>query len=238
MAEDGSGSDIDILSFLMLKQDADLVKAEVKVNNAVWMKITFPEQVYNRVDYELWVSPVDAASMEFLISFKEYAQALSGYTRFIPRLYINDGIRAGCRMEEENSCYNLCTNGGRYCATDPDNDLDSGISGADVVTEGLRWLCIWQEDVANDGFRARWWEYVSNIPELVECAGDSFPGEDCAMTAMDKADIDTARISRCMEGTGGLDGDDVENKLLEEQLDAIQANGIVEVPTFKVNHSP
>ena len=32
-------------------------------------------------------------------------------------------------LDGQNQCYNLCTNNGRYCATDPDDDLDSGISG-------------------------------------------------------------------------------------------------------------
>ena len=62
---------------------------------------------------------------------------------FTPYYYIYDGIRSGCQGESgENQCYNLCSNNGRYCAVDPDNDLDVGVSGADVVAESLKYMCI------------------------------------------------------------------------------------------------
>jgi len=48
-------------------------------------------------------------------------------------------------------CYNLCTNAGRYCATDPDNNLDKGISGGDVVAESLRRICVWNVYGAENG---------------------------------------------------------------------------------------
>ena len=41
-------------------------------------------------------------------------------------------------------CHNLCTHYGRYCAADPDGNLNEGLSGQDVVKESLRRLCIWK----------------------------------------------------------------------------------------------
>ena len=38
-----------------------------------------------------------------------------------------------------------CTNGGRYCSPDPDQNLERGLSGADVVKEDLRQMCIFRE---------------------------------------------------------------------------------------------
>lgn len=62
---------------------------------------------------------------------------------FTPHMYIYDGARSNCIGENnEDQCDTLCTNNGRYCATDPDGDLDKGISGAQVVVESLRRLCI------------------------------------------------------------------------------------------------
>merc|ERR1712071_185512 len=47
---------------------------------------------------------------------------------------IYDGIKSGCMGKDGvNQCYSLCSKNRRYCATDPDDDLDKGISGADIV---------------------------------------------------------------------------------------------------------
>ena len=158
MADDGSGNDISIPSFLMFKQDADLVKAEMMANHAVRIEMSWSlPSPDDRVEYELWTTPTDIISRDFIRTFKEAAVALGSRAYFTPQMYIYDGIRSGCQgFDGENECYNLCTNNGRYCATDPDNDLDNGISGADVVEESLRRMCIWQhygEDDAPGGLQ-------------------------------------------------------------------------------------
>jgi len=85
---------------------------------------------------------------------EEAAKALGKDAYFTPHMYIYDGVKTHCLNNDgENFCYNLCTNNGRYCATDPDNDLDQGISGQDVVKESLRRLCIWAHYGHCDGFR-------------------------------------------------------------------------------------
>ena len=71
--------------------------------------------------------------------------ALGDRAYFTPHMYVYDGVRSHCKGTPTDSfCFNLCTKNGRYCATDPDNDLEKGVSGADVVTESLRRLCIWK----------------------------------------------------------------------------------------------
>jgi len=153
MADDGSGSDISIPSFLMFKKDADEVKAQVRANNPVQMEMAWnlptPD---DRVEYDLWTVPSDKVSQDFLKTFKSAATSLGSHAYFSPHMYIYDGVKSRCRGQDGQSmCYNLCTNHGRYCATDPDNDLDKGISGADVVTESLRRMCIWNHYGKEDG---------------------------------------------------------------------------------------
>lgn len=234
LADDGSAVDISIPAFIMLKQDADSIKAEVKANSNVVMEMTSTQiPKTDQVEYELWTTPMDIVSREFLLEFKDAAQALSGHAQFTPRVYIYDGTKSGCRgVDGENQCYTLCTNAGRYCATDPDNDLDSGISGADVVGESLRWLCI----LETFGYVAgvEWWDYISNFIE--GCASSEyFSNEKCGNDAMENAGIDPQVVSQCIGDYGGLDGD-VPNKLLEEQLNLQQEQKIVIFPTFRVNN--
>lgn len=235
MADDGSGSDISIPSFLMFKQDADIVKAEVMANHPVRLEMTWAlPNPDDRVEYELWTTPTDVISKDFLKEFKEAAVALGKRAYFTPQMYIYDGIRSGCQgLNGENDCYNLCTNNGRYCATDPDNDLDRGISGADVVKESLRRKCIWQKYGADDGVGEPWWDYVNEF--MFRCNTEEyFSSKQCAKDAMGHAGVDAKLIDQCMSDSGGLE-DDVDNVFMEEQLAAKDQSGVVILPAMYVN---
>ena len=235
MADDGSGSDISIPSFLMFKQDADLVKAEVEANHPVRMEMQWAlPSPDDRVEYELWTTPTDVISRDFQQQFKEAAVALGSRAYFTPQMYVYDGIRSGCQGEDgEDECFNLCTNNGRYCATDPDNDLDRGISGADVVRESLRRMCIWSHYGVDDGVGVPWWDYVTEF--IFRCNTEEFfSNKQCIADAMARAHVDGNKIEQCMNDSGGLEGD-VENQLLEVQLLAKDKSGVVILPAMYVN---
>jgi hypothetical protein len=235
MADDGSGSDISIPSFLMFKQDADKVKAEMEANHPVRIEMTWSlPNPDDRVEYELWTTPTDIISKDFQSDFKEAAIALGGRAYFTPQMYIYDGMISGCvSMDGEDGCYNLCTNNGRYCATDPDNDLDRGISGADVVSESLRRMCIWGHYGESDGVGVPWWDYVSEF--MFRCKGEEyFSSKKCVNDAMAHANVDAKVIEQCMSDSGGLEGD-TANTLLEKQLLAKDKSGVVILPAMYVN---
>lgn len=235
MADDGSGSDISIPSFLMFKQDADLVKAEVQANHAVRLEMTWAlPSPDDRVEYELWTTPTDIISRDFQKEFKEAAVALGKRAYFTPQMYVYDGLRSGCQgMDGENDCYNLCTNNGRYCATDPDNDLDRGISGADVVRESLRRMCVWEKYGAEDGVGVPWWDYVNEF--MFRCNTEEFfSSKPCVKDAMGHAGVDAALIDQCMEDSGGLEAD-AKNEFMEKQILAKDKSGVVILPAMYVN---
>lgn len=237
MADDGSGADVSIPSFLLFKQNADPIKDTLTQNKIVRAEMSWalpaPDSV---VEYELWTTPTDEISVDLKKDFRLVASALGEHAQFTPHYYIYDGLYAGCRgVDGENQCYNLCTNNGRYCATDPDDDLDFGISGADVVTESLRQICIWNEH-GDDGVGMPYWDY--NDEFLYRCAGeDYFANEDCIKDAMAHAGIKFDNIQKCMEEAGGLEGDD-ENDLLEAELNSREIAGVVIMPSFFVNQAP
>jgi len=117
MADDGSGADISIPSFLMFKRDADKLKAEVQLNRPVQVEMSWSlPKPDDRVEYELWTTPSDIVSREFLNNFQKIAEKLGNRAYFSPHMYIYDGTRAGCQGTggEGSACYNLCTNNGRY----------------------------------------------------------------------------------------------------------------------------
>ena len=241
MANDGFGGDVTIPSFLVFKQDADPVKKLLKKDKVVraemsW-KLPAPDA---RVEYELWTTPKEAVSAPLKSTFREVAVALGDHAQFTPHFYVYDGIFAGCRdTEGENQCYNLCTNEGRYCATDPDDDLDSGISGAMIVTESLRQICIWRL-YGGDGIGLPWWKYIEEFEfrcDKEEDDGKFFNSEPCVKDAMQRSDIDYDKVSSCMKAAGGV-ADDVENSILEQELSAREKQGVLILPSFYVNQSP
>lgn len=235
MADDGSGADISIPSMLMFKRDADLVKEEVKNNRPVQMEMAWSLPTPDdRVEYDLWTTPADKVSKDFLKTFKKIAVGLGEKAYFTPHMYIYDGVRSNCQGNANDSfCYNLCTNNGRYCATDPDNDLENGISGADVVTESLRRLCIWNNYGDVDGIGKEWWDYVSEF--IDRCSeSDYFTDDACIKDVYKHSNVNGDLIERCMNDSGGVKGD-VSNSKLESELNSQEQRGVVVIPTAFVN---
>lgn len=186
------------------------------------------------MEYDLWTTPSDPVSKEFQKKFKPVSQALGDRAYFTPHMYIYDGIKSNCQgFDGENMCFNLCTNNGRYCATDPDNDLDHGISGQDVVKESLRRICIWKHYGEQDGIGKEWWEYVAKFIERCDTP-DYFANDDCVKDAMRHAKINLDQIERCINDSGGLEKDS-PNTFLDLEMQAQVSRGVVILPTAFVN---
>merc|ERR1712038_606340 len=171
------------------------------------------------------------------MGFKEAAIALKSHATFIPHMNIYDGFQAKCVNENgSNECHNLCTNGGRYCAIDPDRDLDTGISGADVVTESLRSICIWELYSKEDGVGTLWWDY--NKVFIEKCDNEEkFMNEDCVQDVMNQVGIDKGLVDECMESSGGLEGGST-NMILDQELRDMVTHGVVSIPMVHVNGMP
>ena len=236
MADDGSGSDISIPSFLLYKNDADLIKNEVIANRPVQVEMAWSlPSPDDRVEYELWTFPTDYLSREFLRSFKDIAVRLGDDAYFTPHMYIYDGKNAGC-VGGDLQCANLCTNYGRYCAPNPDNDMTQGISGADVVTESLRRLCIWNHYGEEDGIGTKWWDYVENFYNNCHTM-TKFTDEACINNAMRRAGIQEDFIRNCMKTSGGVEADS-SNAILDKEIRGRSEKGIFILPTVTVNRVP
>lgn len=236
MADDGSGGDITIPAFLMFKVDANLIKEEVKDRNGivqVEMSWAMPNPD-SKVEYELWTVPSEEVSKSFQMDWKDIAQKLGDHSSFTPHQYIYDGVKSRCHgADGRNLCLNLCTNNGRYCATDPDNDLEHGVSGAEVVTEALRRVCVWKYYGADDGVGTTYWDYIFQF--LKRCDSDDFfANKDCMSDVYKNAKIDGKRIESCMEDSGGVEGDSI-NTLLEKEVESASKRGVVVLPTMFVN---
>jgi len=235
MADDGSGGDIFIPSFLMFKMDANKVMDEVKQNTMVQMTMSWAlPSPDDTVEYELWTVPTDTVSLPFQDSWKDIALKLDSHSRFTPHQYIIDGTKASCHgFDGRNHCFNLCTNNGRYCAADPDNNIEKGLSGADVVRESLRRLCVWKF-YGEDGIGEKYWDYVQEFNR--ECNSEHFfTNKSCTDSALKYAKIKVDQIDQCIDTSGGTEENE-PNNLLEGEITAREKSGIVFLPTVFVNN--
>merc|ERR1712226_158179 len=108
-------------------------------------------------------------------------------------------------------------------------------SGADVVAESLRRICIWKVYGESDGIGLQWWEYVNEF--MFRCDKEEFfTNKECITDAMKHSGVDPHRIDACMSDAGGLENDN-NNALLETQLAAKEASGVVIMPAAFVNNA-
>lgn len=224
MANDGSDDDINIPSIILFKQDADPIKSVLmQGSTSVYIQLSWSipslhGTTGDQVEYEIWTSPGYHQSHLFKSQFKEMATALASYASFTPHMVIEDGRKVlQCNNDDfGDNCNTLCTNNGRYC----DGGLSgAGLSGADVVTESLRSLCIWELYGKDDGVGMKWWDYTQIFIERCDNEDVKLTNQSCARDVMNHVSIDETAVDECMESSGGLVASDV-NKILDQELNA------------------
>jgi len=231
MADDGSGTDITIPTMLMFKQDSDRIKAELTKKKPV--RMTMAWSVPNpdgHVEYDLWSKVTDEKAREFQVMWLDALRRLGNKATFTPHYYIYDGLKAYCRDDVGNNyCPEICTNEGRYCAS---NDWENGVTGGDEVEESLRRLCIWQI-YGNKGTGPELFQYVREFEQCLDKGID----KPCINAAAKRAGVDTNKMNKCMKQSGGVE-DPGQNKVLQDQLDEVEENGIIVMPVAYVNGVP
>jgi hypothetical protein len=156
MANDGSGQDISIPGLLIDRDTYVSVKRIFETHNhtghvvaeLAWHKPKFE----NKVVMDFWHSPIDTHTKEFLANFSVLAQSFdlsehkddsNDLLAFRAHPILLDGDATGCMYGKDETpndpCYEMCTNGGRYCHVP-----HRGTQGRDIVKEALRRLCISQ----------------------------------------------------------------------------------------------
>jgi len=172
-----------------------------------------------RVEWELWSESNDECGYKceeqnaFIVDFAPIAKELEkgGYTQFTPHY-----ITWMCAQNPDSlECKSQCINRGRYCAPDPDDDLSQGYSGADVVIDNLRALCVF--DAANKtGTPWLWWDYVAAFSSECTMNAGKFASRACAEAVTNRFGISLSAVNACMGTTTA----DAANAMLEAQIAA------------------
>jgi len=252
LADDGSGRDISIPSMMIAKKEYDqlmtVINGKANDTGIVVAEMAWHVPKYDwKVAMELWSSPIDTHTKEFLASnFSAIARAfdlneMHGNThengsynekmnlmRFRERPVLLDGKAMGClgnAAAPDEPCYKLCTNGGRYCHASHHHT-----DGKDIVTEALRRICI-SKHYDSPKF---YWDYIDHFSNF--CWGsDYFANEKCVHDAFKHSNINKESISSCFDDSGHPH-DDKENALLQDALDMQRKRGVHQSPTVMINH--
>lgn len=159
MADDGLGLSIQIPSFLVGRDDGGVIKSfadgsgQGQLPKAIAsLKWDIPSADGHAV-MTMWQDSNDIIAFQFRQAFKPYIPYIDGVVDFTPHFYAIDGRAEGCATKFD--CGSQCINGGFYCSSDPDGDMNVGISGADIVIENLRQLCVWQVRMNFSDFEAK-----------------------------------------------------------------------------------
>lgn len=234
IADDGSGHDVSIPSMMIKKVDADHIKDMiVQKKQPVVAEMAWHWPRHEKEAYvSFWHTPIDTRSAEFLANFSKIALTLGDRMRFHPHYYVLNGAHLHCHGnagKEGDSCYNLCTNNGRYCAVG-----HHGVSGKNVVIESLRRMCITKHNPGKP-----WWDYLDHFTQRCMITKDDeyFANPDCVKDAFSHAGVDQAKIEACMQDAGDVTAD-VPNSMLTKALEQIEEYGVFETPTVLINDAP
>lgn len=247
MGDDGSGRDVSIPSMLIARSEYQAIKnaTGTVVAEMAWHVPKFE----NKVVMELWYSPISTHTKEFLTSnFSAIARTFDlnnnnnndkesydpnlNLLEFHERPVLLDGKALGCVGNSEapdEPCWNMCTNGGRYCHVSHRHT-----DGKYIVMEALRRRCIDKDYVGEDKSSKVYWDYIDHFSNFCWDA-DNFANEKCVDDAFLHSNIDKKVIESCFEDSGAPKSDR-ENSYLQYALNMQSKQGIHQSPTVLINH--
>jgi len=239
LADDHSHVGVNIPSFIISNNSASQIAACLNgqspcdsKNNVVLVDLTWPlPKPDDRVEWAIWGTADDDISVGLRADLQPFVKPLGSDVQFTGRAFIYDGQEWGC-TQPWFPCGTQCAFNGQFCSPDPDGDLDSGHSGADIVFENLRQICIFQQanaTVATD-FGLKYWKYTALF--YANCLSQN-NWADCSVTQQTAAGLDPAVTASCVSGSTSPSGTD--NSLLENEVRLREDYLILVLPTVVVN---
>eukprot|EP01017_Pseudomicrothorax_dubius_P043850 TRINITY_DN7365_c0_g1_i2.p1 TRINITY_DN7365_c0_g1~~TRINITY_DN7365_c0_g1_i2.p1 ORF type:complete len:448 (-),score=100.49 TRINITY_DN7365_c0_g1_i2:99-1442(-) len=225
LRDDGVGTAISIPTIMIPKSEGEHIINQLtsSPSTSVTMSIKFDIGQSDKVRYDIWLSSSNMNSIRFLQRFNKFHRLLEGKAEAHPH-YVTFFCFA-CEMEGFRNPNPNCLSGGRYCASDPDGKGPG--TGANVVMEDLRQLCIYQQNPE------KWWQYITGF----EGPCLNFINSDCSNSIMAKVGIDKAQIEDCMKQSfEGANPNIDDNKILREERERYLKTGVPFYPSIQINN--
>lgn len=236
MADDGTGTDIQIPSMLIHMLDGEKIRKYVMEEETkdvgVVMSMSWDyANKDNRVEWELWSTSDTTSSLEFKKFFRPAVKSLGASALFTPHLlfqwnYFNCPT-PGAKSDDDlpPHCANMCIKQGTYCGAGPSKD----VPGYLAVQAFVRSHCVWQLTV--DATPEAWFDYEVQVASVCPALGT-----ECSSDVMDQLGIDSGEVDVCIQKSGGIgrwDGD--KNELLDAERDLQNEKAIRFDPTILIN---
>lgn len=235
---------ITIPASFITRSSGEALKGILRGGAGVYVSMDWTDALPRRkhVDLEFWTNsndqcgPVCDVQREFIQAFAPVAKEFdgAGWTHFTPHyvVWTCPGV-----YKDSDECRSQCIRRGRYCAPDPDGSILKGYSGAQVVEENLRQLCVFK--LANASGRPwLWWDYTTTFAQHCTMSTEAY-GQSCAEKVFEALDEEKwSNVDALRECIGAVN-DDAPHPILEDQLDS-QAGGGKEgqvfiLPTLRIN---
>eukprot|EP00929_Paragymnodinium_shiwhaense_P102246 TRINITY_DN65436_c0_g1_i1.p1 TRINITY_DN65436_c0_g1~~TRINITY_DN65436_c0_g1_i1.p1 ORF type:complete len:494 (+),score=102.02 TRINITY_DN65436_c0_g1_i1:89-1570(+) len=206
MSDDGSGHSIKIPSVLISRFEGQKLIEWCKKGPVV-VELAWDIPRGEVVIADFWMSSGNQESTEFLERFRDSAEALKYHLQFVPHYHIfslpksGDGYGSMCHGADS-----------KYCAPDPDGE--GPVTGAEVVEEDVRQLCLWNLtarmasglDPSENGvtYSDGFWDYVTLLSERCPVAVSSSTskskrfGTTCSYLVMKHLGVDTGKVQKCV----------------------------------------
>ena len=236
VADDGSGNDVSIPSMLLHKSTADALK-EVLHNEKKPILVEMRWQIPkfdDHVTMDFWYTPIDITSMYLMGNISKMVTLgfennnNNNKLKFQPHYSLLNGLDYHCNgnaEKPEESCYDMCTNNGRYCSVSHQN-----VSGKLIVLESLRRMCI------DKHYPTHIWDYLEHFNDWCHNK-DYFGDENCLKDAYKHSKIEQEIIQTCFEDSGDPFKDHT-NSMLAGAIELADDYGIHTTPTVLINKAP
>ena len=214
---------------LIYGRDGAVLKANLDVTGGLVVSMSyFLPNPDDRVELDYYTSGVDLlqdTSMRFKRQFAEVTASLGSHAKFEPHYQVLSGGRGfSCTLPKgtpctaaalDDRCGNRCTNCGRYCQNDPNQDTGTGASGSDVVLEQARQKCLWKYTnstaaVAAGVSPALWFTYVNGLKSF--CSAAAAPSDfdtECSTRYIASLGVPAAFMAQCLSGLSYANDADV-----------------------------
>ena len=235
MRDNGMGGNLFIPAMMISKEDADRLRRELKIA-AVTLRLGFElPQTPEKINLSLVLSSGNEESQEFMKSFYDVGQVLTHETVNLEIHYVVIQCIAcrnrGFDKEEEN-----CLGGGRYCAPDPDDLINGGLSGRDVIQEDLRQMCLLEtlKNIKSDFSYANFFGYLKKFSEL---CSTKLNDKKCSEGIMKSFGFDVKAVERCYRESFETGSTNLAvNKHLDKEIEFWHSNGLHVYPAVMINH--
>lgn len=231
MIDDGFSYSLRIPSIFIEKDDGEKIinslQSSDETRKNVILKITFDSQKSDKIDFVFWISTSNRNSFRLVNEFEPYYHKLKNKVTFTPHYAI--WTCHSCYRSNYTEYPDNCISGGRYCCPDPDGNGPA--TGAQVVQEDLRQMCIFQH------FPDKWWDYMRKLDSY--CVEYQVV-EECSRSVMKSVDIDQNVISDCFNSGFIKSGKEInvnldDNTMLKEERNTFIQYGIQFWPSVTIN---